>query len=304
MMKRVLVTGATGFVGKGLVPYLSARGLLVRAATRDGQSVSGAAETIAIGDLATLAARPDDARRALEGCDGVIHAAGLAHQDAMLDEAAYRAINTDATLALARAARDVGARFVFVSSIRAQVGASNPEPIDETTPARPVDAYGRSKLAAETALDALDGLDAISVRPVLVHGPDAKGNLALLERLARLRLPLPTGSVRAPRSVVARADLVSALALLLEAPRPAHRLYIAADPVPLSLSDMIAAFAHANGRRAWQVPIPIGVLAGILRLTGRGDDFERIAKPLVARPARLMAEGWRPTHPFGENADS
>jgi UDP-glucose 4-epimerase len=299
MTRRVLVTGATGFVGEALVPGLTSEGLRVRAATRDGRPVPAAAETVALGDLATLAARPDDARRAVGGCDVVIHAAGLAHQDASLDEAIYRTINRDATVALARAAADAGARFVFVSSIRAQVGPSCPTTIDETTPPTPVDAYGRSKLAAERALADMDGLDAVTVRPVLVHGPGAKGNLASLARVAARPIPLPIASIRAPRSIVARADLVAALALLATAPRLAHRLYIAADPTPLSLADMHAALARAAGRAPLQFPVPAALVGGALRMLGKGELYRRVAEPLVVDPGRLLAEGWATRHPFG-----
>jgi UDP-glucose 4-epimerase len=303
MMRRVLVTGATGFVGQALVPALAADGWRVRVATRDGHPVTGAAEAVMLGDLSTLAARPADARRAVDGCDVVIHAAGLAHQDEALGDAPYRVINTEATLALGAAARDAGARFVFVSSIRAQVGPSCPDVIDETTPPAPVDAYGRSKLAAEQALAAMAGLDAISVRPVLVHGPGAKGNLATLARVAAWPIPLPIGAIRAPRSVIARADLVSALVLLAALPRPAHRLYIAADPTALSLAQMHAILARQKGRAPLQVPVPPLILRAFLRMLRKGELYRRVAEPLRVDPGRLLAEGWVPRHAFGEDGN-
>lgn len=303
MTRRVLVTGATGFVGQALVPSLAAGGWTVRAATRAGATVQGAAEAVALGDLATLAMRPEDAHRAVDGCDAVIHGAGLAHQDQALGEAIYRAINTEATVALAKAARDSGARFVFVSSIRAQVGPSCPSVINETTPPAPVDAYGRSKLAAEQALDAIEDLDAISVRPVLVHGPGAKGNLASLARIASWPIPWPVASLRAARSVVARADLAAALELLIDRPAPAHRLYIAADPQPISLARMLALTAQARGVRSWQWPFPPTLLKMSLTALGKADLFSRIAEPLVASPARLLKEGWRPRYHFGDASE-
>lgn len=303
MMRRALVTGATGFVGQALVPALAADGWRVRAATRDGRPVEGAPDAVALGDLSTLAARPADTRRAVEGCDVIIHAAGLAHQDKALGDAPYRAINTEATLTLATAARDAGARFVFVSSIRAQIGPSCPNVIDETTPPAPVDAYGRSKRAAEEALAAMAGLDAISVRPVLVHGPGAKGNLASLARVAAWPIPLPIGAISAPRSVIARADLVSALALLAALPRPAHRLYIAADPTPLSLAQMHAILARQQGRVPVQVPVPPVIIGGLLRMLRKGELYRRIAEPLVVDPGRLLAEGWVPRHAFGADGN-
>ncbi|TXN39301.1 NAD(P)H-binding protein, partial [Methylobacterium sp. WL18] len=148
----------------------------------------GAASAV-VGDLT----RPINMAAALSGVDAVVHSAGLAHAMSGAPEDDYRTLNTEATRKLAEAAaRAKVRRFVFLSSIRAQVGASAPCVVGEGDEPRPTDAYGRSKLEAERAL-AETGLDWVALRPVLVYGAGVKGNMAALLRLARSPYPLPLG---------------------------------------------------------------------------------------------------------------
>src|SRR2546430_8267737 len=135
-----------------------------------------------------------------------------------LPEDDYRMLNTEATIALARAARRAGAkRFVFLSSIRAQSGPTAEEVLTEELAPRPTDAYGRSKLAAEQGLADLD-LDWVALRLVLVYGPGVSGNMARLIRLARSPFPLPLGGVSARRSLLSLANLAAAVDCVLAAP--------------------------------------------------------------------------------------
>ncbi|MGL5362016.1 MAG: NAD-dependent epimerase/dehydratase family protein, partial [Bosea sp. (in: a-proteobacteria)] len=215
MTPRVLVTGASGFVGQALVPALAARGFEVRAAARhpawtNWQGVPGI-EHIVMPDLAL----PTRWEPLLEGVTHIVHTAGLAHADGEHDLAAYKRINTDATLRLAMDAKRLGiARFVYLSSIRAQSGPSSPVPLDEAQEPHPTDAYGISKLMAERALAHVD-LDWVSLRPVLVYGPGVKANMAALLKLARTKLPLPFGSLKGQRSLLSLQNLCSAVAFAL-----------------------------------------------------------------------------------------
>src|SRR3712207_4500344 len=144
---------------------------------------------------------------ALAGVRAVIHSAGLAHGMSGLPEDDYRAINTEATVALARAAARAGARrFVFLSSIRAPSGPTAREVLTEDLEARPTDAYGRSKLDAERGLAEV-GIDWVALRPVLVYGPGVKGNMAALLKLAKLALPLPLGGLTGRRSLLSVENL-------------------------------------------------------------------------------------------------
>ena len=147
--------------------------------------------------------------QALAGVDAVIHSAGIAHAMSGVPEDDYRLLNTEATIRLAQAAQRAGARrFVFLSSIRAQCGPVEDEVQTESIEPKPIDAYGRSKLAAEQGLATLD-IDWVALRPVLVYGPGVKGNMAELIRLARSRLPLPFGGLTARRSLLSLDNLVA-----------------------------------------------------------------------------------------------
>ncbi|WP_332692871.1 NAD-dependent epimerase/dehydratase family protein, partial [Bosea sp. (in: a-proteobacteria)] len=178
--ERVLVTGASGFVGRHLLRELGRAGYQLRAALRRPLPGTSGVEQVVIGDLG----RPVDWSLALAGVRHVVHAAGLAHADTDLPEEDYRRINTQATLALADAARAAGvARLVYLSSIRAQSGPASERALSERDRPEPSDAYGRSKLAAEQGLAERD-LDWVALRPVLVYGPGVKANMAGLLKLA------------------------------------------------------------------------------------------------------------------------
>jgi UDP-glucose 4-epimerase len=224
----------------------------------------------------------------------VIHSAGLAHAMSGVPEDDYRLLNTEATIRLAQAAQRAGARrFVFLSSIRAQCGPVADGILTEDMQAQPTDAYGRSKLAAEAGLAALD-LDWAALRPVLVYGPGVKGNMAELMRFARLRMPLPVGSLTARRSLLSVDNLVEAVHRVLAAPKPLRRPLIVADPDPLTLPEMLAAMRHGLGRRPGLLPLPPPLLRAACRLTGRTEAYERLAGSLVATPSALAGLGWVP----------
>lgn len=290
MSGRVLVTGASGFVGRHLVRALVAEGYQVRAASRGAAPPMPGVEPVAIADLGAAI----DWRPLLDGVDHVVHGAGLAHADGDIPEERYQAVNTQATLDFARAAQAAGVeRFVFLSSIRAQSGPVGERPLSETDAPAPTDAYGRSKLAAEQGLAELD-LDWIALRPVLVYGAGVKANMAALLRLARLPLPLPLGGLTAQRSLLAIENLCGAVAFALSGACPPRRSYIVADPEPLSVAGMLAAMRAGLGRGPGLIAVPPAMLQLAAWLAGRSSAYERLAGGLVASPAALLSAGWRP----------
>ncbi|PZU93615.1 MAG: NAD-dependent dehydratase [Chelatococcus sp.] len=289
--ERVLVTGASGFAGPHVVAALAAAGYRVRVAQRrPGPPPAGAEDAVTTGDLAA----PVDWGPALDGVRHVVHLAGLAHAGPGLDEDLYRRTNTQATIALGEAAARSGVgRFVFVSSIKAQTGAFDGPPLTENDAPNPDDAYGRSKLAAEQGLAALD-LDWIALRPVLIYGPGVKANMAALLALARLPIPLPLGGLTTPRSMLAVENLAEAIRFALTDACPARRSYIVSDPEPISVADILSALRAGLGRSPGLIPIPAGWLSAAARLIGRGDIIAKLSGGLVARPEALLNAGWRP----------
>ena len=287
----VALTGATGFIGQYLLSELPKRGYRLRVLLRRPSTIPLESASAVIGDLA----RSQNLSQALAGVDAVIHSAGIAHAMSGVPEDDYRLLNTEATIRLAQAAQRAGARrFVFLSSIRAQCGPVEDDVQTESMEPKPVDAYGRSKLAAEQGLAALD-LDWVALRPVLVYGPGVKGNMAELIRLARSRLPLPFGGLSARRSLLSLDNLVQAIDCVLSAPSPLRRPLVVADPEPLTLPEMVAAIRRGLGRRPGLVPVPSSLLAAACRLAGREESYRRLAGSLVADPAALRQLGWTPS---------
>jgi nucleoside-diphosphate-sugar epimerase len=294
-MSRVLLTGATGFIGRHLAPALAAQGFRVRAGLRRPEQMNGldpAIEPVVVGDLATEV----DWRPALTGMESVVHLAGIAHTGASRSDEAYDRVNRQAPVHLARAARDAGARFLFVSSVRAQSGPAASGVLNEDTPPAPTDAYGRSKLAAEREIAALGGSYVI-LRPTLVYGRGVGGNMGALLRLARLPIPLPFGAIRNARSLLAIENLTAAVQLALTSQAARGGTFLVADALPLSLAEIIALVRRGSGRSPALMPVPPGILGGALKLIGRGEMWERLSGNLVVSTARLEALGYVPRAP-------
>lgn len=286
----IALTGATGFIGRHVLKELPKRGYRIRVLLRRPSEMPEGASSAVIGDIAS----PQNMTVALRDVDAIIHSAGIAHAMSGRPDDDYRAINTEATIRLASAAERAGVkRFVFLSSIRAQSGPTASGILTEDRPAQPTDAYGRSKLEAERGLEKL-GIDWVALRPVLVYGPGAKGNMASLMRLAHLPVPLPFGGLRAQRSLLALDNLIAAMETVLGASGPLRRPFIVADPEPLTVPDMIAALRKGLGRRPGLIPAPEALLHIAARLARREEMWERLAGALVASPEALKRLGWQP----------
>jgi len=281
---RLLVTGATGFLGAHVVQALLGRGLAVRALTRPGSAPApGGTEP------APVAALNDSAglRRALEGVTSVIHLAAYVHRArAQHDEAAYREVNVDGTVALLDAGVAAGIRdFVFVSTVKA-VGEVSREPWTERTPPAPVDPYGRTKLAAEEAVRAAatrSGLHAPILRLPLVYGPGMRANALRLFQLVDRGLPLPLGAVHNHRSLLYVGNFVAALAAAMEH-EAGDDLFFVSDGPPVATPDLIRAIARALGRPARLLSVPIGLMRVAARI---GDEVARIVPAVPVTSATL-----------------
>jgi nucleoside-diphosphate-sugar epimerase len=283
----VLVTGSDGFIGRHLVPDLVAHGHKVIAASRSASATGTNVTAVPIPDLAL----PLDWQPLLEQCDAVVHLAGVVHKSA--DDDVYERVNHRATEALARAARHCGVHFVYISSIAAQTGSFSDHELTEDDPPRPVNAYGRSKLAAERAVRA-SGCTFTILRPVVIYGAGEKGNPATIRRLSRLPIPLPFARLNARRSVLSVENLSSAITTALSDPRARGETFIVADPTPVTVPDLIVRYRAAAGRRPWLFPMPEKYFETALNAVGQHAIWHRIGCPLVARPEKLLALGWKP----------
>jgi UDP-glucose 4-epimerase len=288
---RVLVTGATGFVGRALVTALARRNISVRATVRrpPEPALDPAVEVVAVPDLAD----DIDWGPSLTGVDAVVHLAGIAHVGSDIPDETYDRVNHVATAHLAVAAQRANvAHFIYASSVRAQSGPAAGRALTEADAPQPTDAYGRSKRDAEFAIR-VAGVPYTILRPVVVYGPGVKGNIASLMRLTATPWPLPFAAFANQRSLLALDNLISAIDFLLTRPAT-NDLYLVADPTPVSFCEIVATLREAQGHRRRLIAVPPAVFKTFFEAIGRRDAWERLGGGLVASPAKLIALGWRP----------
>jgi len=289
-MSTVLVTGARGFIGRSLVAQLATAGHAVRMPARE--------------------ARLDEWHDApwtdaLSGVDVVIHLAARAHvmREQSADPfTAFRTINVDGTSQLARAAARAGVRrLLFVSTIGVLGNETHDEPLSDASPPSPRGPYAISKHEAELALQdvcAASDLEYVTLRPPLVVGAGAPGNLARLLRLADSALPLPLATVRNQRSYVGVRDLCVVLMNCMTGAANRNKVYVVADPERLSTPELISIMRRRMGRPERLVPFPPRLLRRIARCAGLDAEAERLLGSLVVDASRMARVAY-PSHPVG-----
>jgi nucleoside-diphosphate-sugar epimerase len=289
--KRVLVTGASGFIGRPLVAALLRAGYAVRAVTRRQVSFPDSVEVAIVPDFIN----PIDWNPILRGVDIIIHLAGMVHSK--VPETAYSEfdqVNRIATQRLADAAKEAGIeRFVYISSARAQVGASPVQAVREQDEPRPTNQYGRSKLAAEQAIPAA-GVPFTIFRPVVIYGPHPKGNMQTLVQLARSSFPLPVASFTSRRSLLSVDNLVSAIIFALNNPVTIGETYLVADSKPMTINEIVTVLRKIQGRSSSTISVPQVIVRLLLVLCGRKDLWSRLSGNFVVETSKLESVGWRP----------
>jgi nucleoside-diphosphate-sugar epimerase len=289
--RTVLVTGASGFIGKHVVGALAKVGWQVRAASRDPSTTPAIAsvEPVAMPDLRT----PADWSPLVERATHIVHLAGIAHAPGALPDEVYRRINAHAVGELAQAARGRIERFVLISSVRAQAGLAADHVITEKDETLPTDAYGRSKLEAERMLQA-SGVGFTVLRPAVIYGKGVKGNIASLATLAQTPMPLPFGALDNRRSLLALENLASAIGLVLTSPKAAGETYLAADTEPISVAELVTAMREGLGRAPHLVRLPAGAVRRLMATFGKEADWDRLSGSFVIDAAKLRGIGWAP----------
>jgi UDP-glucose 4-epimerase len=290
----VLVTGATGFVGRNLVPALAGSGWRVRPLARQGSGNPNAVVVDSIGPLT-------DWREALSGVDAVVHLAARVHHPR--DEAngeIYRAVNTEGTLRLATAAAKAGVRdFIHVSTILVNGSSTDGRgPFREDDRPNPRGIYGETKAAAEAGLKAISkssSMNTTVIRPPLVYGAGAGGNFALLHRAIRHGLPLPFASIHNRRGFLALRNLISFIEYRLAHPESGFEIFLVADDEQVSTPEFVRGIATACGRKARLFPTPISVLGLLGVICGRPEIRDSLIGSMEIDTSKARATGWRPS---------
>jgi nucleoside-diphosphate-sugar epimerase len=304
---RVLVTGATGFIGGALCAALAEAGHTVRVALRsDGPLPAEVTERVVVGDICVTT----DWKTALSGVDAVVHAAARAHvlRDAADNASLYMATNAFATRRLAEAAGcEAVRRFVYVSSIKVNGEETAGHAYTPSDVPHPRDAYGKSKMHGEiAALGAatMTGMEAAIVRAPLVYGPGVRANfLRLLRWVDRERL-LPFGAIRNERSLVSVWNLCDLLLRALEHPAAPGRVWMVSDGAEVSTPDLIRTLGRAMGRRVKLISVPVSMLHLAGTLSARRAEVGRLSGSLVVDISATRSElEWTPPVPLLEGLE-
>jgi len=313
---RVLVTGASGFIGRHLADRLSSEGHNVRALLHACPPLAGFPANVEI--IAGDVCDPSSMKAAAVGVDTVFHLAAKVHDHEGGDDhdAEYRAVNVEGTRNVLDAAVAGGAkRFVFFSSVKA-MGEEATGCRDESWDAAPLTAYGKSKLAAENVVfeyGQRNNLDVTCLRLPLVYGRGVKGNLLrMIKAIDRgLFPPLPRFSNH--RSMVHVEDVVQAALLASETPAARGRCYLVTDGRAYSTHELYVLIRQALGRGipAWHIPLWALKAAGVAgdaigsvvgkRCMFDSDALDKLIGSAWYSSERISREmGYRPTRNFGD----
>lgn len=306
----ILITGASGFVGGALVKRLASEcaGDVIGAFRRNTVATPEGVKAVVISNLLPTT----DWGEALKGVRALVHCAARVHvmrdvSDSSLE--AFRLVNVQSTLNLARQAANSGVRrFVFVSSIKVNGESTLPgRPFRADDPPAPLDPYGVSKLEAEQGLRQIEeqtGMEVVIVRPPLVYGPGVKANFAIMMSIVACGMPLPFGSIHNLRSMVALDNLVDLLVTCLKHPTAAGKTFLVSDGEDVSMTQLLKRMGKTINRPVRLMPVPVSFLTLLARLFGKKGlerrvlgflqvDISKTCEVLSWKPPISLDEGLR-----------
>lgn len=290
-MKKIFITGSTGFIGNNLVSELKKRNISFVAGDRS-----------LYGDMVTQ----KNWENLLSNCDIIIHLAARVHvmNETSTDPLAlFRQSNVEATLNIARAAKTAGVkRFVYLSSIKVNGEETFDRPFSASDLADPQDAYGISKMEAESELLKLNEpgvFEIVIIRPPLVYGPGVKANFEKLFYFVNRDLPIPFGLVKNKRSLVSVLNLVDLIITTLSHPKAGGEVFMVSDDHDLSLRELIELMAKAQGKFAHLLPVPVGFMKLAAKILGKKSYADRLFGNLQVdiKKTKLLLD-WNPPYSF------
>jgi len=298
MVKSILITGATGFVGKNLISLLAQQDYQLNAAVRRSETfLAPKVSTTIVGDID----RNTDWQKALLNIDAVVHLAGRAHilkekSDDPLTE--FIKVNTAGTANLVKQSVQAGVKhFIFISSLGA-ITTQSDRPLNERSPCQPDTPYGISKLKAEQALLEIvqaSAMDWTILRPPLVYGADNPGNMARLIKLIKTGLPLPLSSIHNRRSFIYVGNLVSAIATCLQHPKARSETFLVSDREVLSTLELIQLLGKGLDRQIYSFPCPAQLLKLAGQFTNQTSTVDRLIGSLEIDSSKIQTLlNWSP----------
>ena len=298
---KILVTGATGFIGTQLSETLAKSGHEVRNTARSVAPNSSATRETVTCDLESA----DNLDHLTTGCDAIVHLAGRAHvmsDDPATSESLYLSANVDVTKKLAQSASRTGVkRMILMSSVKVNGESTTIDnPFTSQDTPNPQDPYGRSKTQAEQALwnvTSTSGLEGIVIRPPLVYGPGVRANFASLIGIVNRGIPLPLGSIHNKRSFVSLDNLVDLISTTLQSPNAAGNTFLVSDGHDLSTPDLIRSIASALDQSPKLFPFPSALLKLAATTAGKRGAYDRLCGSLTVDIA-LTKQNLSWTPPF------
>jgi UDP-glucose 4-epimerase len=294
---KILVTGATGFIGNKLCQALSMGGDAVVAVSRRQVAID---TNITV--INKVLSKDTDWQDDLKDVDVVIHLAGRAHVMNDVSENPYQAyadINIDATKQLAEQAALFGVkRFIYLSSIKVNGERTKDVAFSETDSPQPEDDYGITKCEAEKVLNNIaiqTGMDVVIIRPPLVYGAGVKANFKSLIKLAQLNIPLPFGAIDNKRSLVFIENLIDFILLCTHHPNAASQTFLISDDDDVSTTRLIQYIKESSGKRPLLIPVPQSWLRFVFQLIGKSFLLDRLLGNLqvdITKAKTLL--NWKP----------
>lgn len=312
-MSVILVTGASGFVGRSVCECALNRGLHVKGSHRSARSGLLVPSGVERFEIPSVDGRTDWSK-ALSGVEVVVHLAARVHMvgDTVRDPLPiYREVNAAGSEHLARMAAAAGVkRIVYMSSVKVNGEETPSTPFCEADRPRPQDAYAVSKWEAEQALHRVageTGLNVVVLRPPLVYGKGVSANFLRLLSWVRRRIPLPLALVSNRRSLIYVENLANAVVDC--ATRPvAGRTYLVRDDESISTPELIGRIAGLMKLHDRTFSFPPHLLRLAARIVGRSAEMNRLLRSLVIDDGKIRSEiGWFPpyslTHGLRETVD-
>ena len=282
-MNKIFVTGGNGFIGRAICQSLSVLKYSVCAAVRNKDIISQLPNVkyISVGDICLK----KDWKNLLAGYDCVIHCAGIADQKNKNLTKIYKQVNTEATEKLAEQCASMGVKkFIFLSSISVlgQYTDLN-KPFKYSDKPNPIGDYAISKYNAEKKLIKISdktSLEVIIIRPPIVYGLRAKGNIKRIIKILKLRLPLPFGLIDNKKSFISINNLIGILICCIKHPNLKSKVFLVSDDDDLSLVEFLKKIASANGYSLLTFPFPIFLLKFFGFLFKKNNEINKLLSNL------------------------